>query len=387
MSGPRDGPLERPQQTGSGRRYRGSHWLSSPPAAASQHRRQQTLEWACGIHETITPHVFPTKPERLVRTPLCDLLGIEFPIIQAGMSIHTASDLVSAVSDSGGLGSLGCWRRSADDITKQVALIRERTPRPFALNHVVPALDEEAFAISLMLRPAAVTFALGDPGGLVQRAHDAGIKVIQQVTTVTQALQAADRKVDIIIAQGSEGGGYVGKVSALALIPQVIEAVRPLPVVASGGIADGRGLAAVLVLGAAGINIGTRFLASSEAPVNRAYKQMILEANAEDAVMAEFFNDINPNPGTHGYGSAVRSLRTSFIDKWQDRRNEVQRSLEDLRAEMLNATREGRVYELLAGAGQSAGLIHDIIPAGDIVRRIVLEARQALESANTYLRE
>ena len=111
-----------------------------------------------------------------MRTRLCDLLGIEFPIIQAGMSIHTGADLVAAVSNAGGLGSLGCWRRSADDVANQVSRVREKTRRPIALNHVVPDLDEAAFAVSLALRPAAISFALDDPGELVQRAHDAGIR-------------------------------------------------------------------------------------------------------------------------------------------------------------------------------------------------------------------
>ena len=275
-----------------------------------------------------------TRNGALMRTRLCDLLGIEFPIIQAGMSIHTGADLVAAVSNAGGLGSLGCWRRSADDVANQVSRVREKTRRPIALNHVVPDLDEAAFAVSLALRPAAISFALDDPGELVQRAHDAGIKVIQQVTTVDQARQAANRGVDIIIAQGDEGGGFVGQISALALIPQVIDAVRPLPVIASGGIADGRGLAAALTLGAAGINMGTRFLASNEALISEKYKQMIVSARAEDAVKAEFYNDINPIPGTRGYGTVVRSLRTPFIDEWQRRGKEATHRMDELRADL-----------------------------------------------------
>ncbi len=320
-----------------------------------------------------------------MRTRLCELLGIEFPIIQAGMSIFTSAELVAAVSNAGGLGSLGCWRRPLDDLARQLSLIRERTRRPFAVNHVVPALDEAAFAVTLATRPAVISLALGDPGHLVQRAHDAGILVVQQVTTVAQARQAAERGVDAIIAQGGEGGGFVGPVAALALIPQVVDAVRPLPVVAAGGIADGRGLAAALVLGAEGINVGTRFLASEEAPISLAWKRMIVDAAAEDAVRVEVLNDIDPMPGSYGYGTVARSLRTHFIDTWQERRDEAKHQAEHLRRELLAATQQGRVHELLPAAGQSAGLIRDIIPAGEIVRRIVEEARLALEHTNKRL--
>ena len=320
-----------------------------------------------------------------MRTRLCDLLGIDFPIIQAAMSIFGSAELVAAVSNAGGLGSLGCWRRPPDDVARQLSLIREQTGRPFAVNHVVPALDETAFDVTLRARPTAMSLALADPGPLVQRAHDAGILVMQQVTTVSQARQAADRGVDVIIAQGCEGGGYVGRVAALALIPQVVDAVRPLPVVAAGGIADGRGLAAALVLGAEGINVGTRFLASKEAPIDPVWKQMIVDAEAEDAVCVEALNDIIPMPGNYGYRTVNRSLRTPFIDTWQERRDEAKRRADDLRGQLLAAVQQGRVHELIPTAGQCAGLIHDIVSASNIVRRLVEEARAALEHTSKRL--
>lgn len=320
-----------------------------------------------------------------MRTRICELLGIDFPIIQAGMSIFTSAELVCAVSNAGGLGSLGCWRRAPDDLAKQLSLIRERTNRPFAINHVVPALDEVAFAMTLKARPALISLALGDPGELVKRAHDAGVKVMQQVTTVAQGRQAAERGVDIIVAQGNDGGGYVGPVAALALIPQVVDAVRPLPVVAAGGIADGRGLAAALVLGAEGINVGTRFLASEEAPISAAWKRSIVDASAEDAIRVEVLNDLMPMPGSFGYGTVLRSLRSSFIDTWLERRAEARHQSERLLAQLLELTQQGRIGEALPAAGQSSGLIRDIVPAGEIVRRIVEEARLALEETRKRL--
>lgn len=318
---------------------------------------------------------------QLLHTPLCDLIGIEFPIIQAGMGMGSSAELTVSVSNAGGLGSLGCFRRPPEDLEKQVSVIRERTNRPFAVNHLVAELDETTFAMTLAARPPVISFALGDPGELVKRAHDAGSLVVHQVTTVLQARQAVEHGVDVIIAQGSEAGGYVGAISTLALIPQVVDAVRPVPVVAAGGIADGRGLAATLMLGAVGVNVGTRFLASEEAQISPVWKQMIVDAAAEDAVKVEFLNDIMPSPGAYGYGTVLRSLRTPFIDTWQGRREEAKRDAERLRGEVLPVFKQLRIHELFPAAGQSAGLIHDIVPAGEIVRRIVSEARQALNRA------
>jgi enoyl-[acyl-carrier protein] reductase II len=249
------------------------------------------------------------------------------------------------------------------------------------MNHLVTELDETTFAMTLAAKPGVISLALGDPGELVKQAHDAASLVVHQVTTVLQARQAAERGVDVIIAQGGEAGGYGGAVAALALIPQVVDAVSPLPVVAAGGIADGRGLAAALVLGAVGINVGTRFLATVEAQVSPVWKQMIVDADAEDAVRVEVLNDIMPGPGSDGYGTALRALRTPWIDTWQQRRGEAKREAERLRTEVLPIFTQGRVHELFPAAGQSAGLIHDIVPAGEIMRRIVAEAQQALERA------
>lgn len=321
----------------------------------------------------------------MLRTPLCDLLGIEFPIIQAGMSRFTSAELVAAVSNAGGLGSLGCDLRSVDDIAIQLAQTRELTNRPFAVNHLLLTLNEEAFSLTLQARPPVISLAGSDPGDLVKRAHDAGILVIHQVHTVQQARLAAERGVDVIIAQGSEAGGHGGTVAALALIPQVVDAVSPLPVVAAGSMADGRGLAAALVLGAEGINVGTRFLASVEAPISQGWKQMIVEAPSEDAVKFDAWNDISPPPRSGGYGTVLRAIRTPFIDQWQQHRDEAKQEAERLRGEVLAAVQQGRLHELMPVAGQSAGLIRDILPAGEIVRRMVAEAQQALERSTKLL--
>jgi enoyl-[acyl-carrier protein] reductase II len=321
----------------------------------------------------------------VLHTPLCDLLGIEFPIIQAGMGMGSSAELAVAVSNAGGLGSLGCFRRPPEDVERQLSIIRQRTDRPFAVNHLVTELDETGFAMTLAAKPPVISFALGDPGELVKRAHDVGSLVVHQITTVPQASEAAERGVDVIIAQGGEAGGYVGAVATLALIPQVVDAVRPLPVVAAGGIADGRGLAAALVLGAVGVNVGTRFVASEEAQISPIWKQRVVDAAADDAVRVDVLNDVMPSPGAYGYGTVLRSLRTPWIDTWHERRDEARRDAERLRNEVLPVFKQMRIHELFPTAGQSAGLIGDIMPAGEIVRRMISEARQALERSGEFL--
>src|SRR3989442_7391257 len=185
----------------------------------------------------------------VVRTRLCELLGIEHPIIQAGMGIvHPAPALVAAVSNAGGLGSLGATGRSPSELREQIALIRERTSRPFAVNFLVSNCDEETLAAALEARPAVISFALGDPGDLVRPAHAACAPVVRQGHTGAQAIQASGRGGDELIATGGQAGGFGQFVGTLPPIPQGVEAVRPVPGVAAGGIGAGRGIAAVLLL-------------------------------------------------------------------------------------------------------------------------------------------
>ena len=320
----------------------------------------------------------------MLRTPVCEDLGIEVPIMQAAIWPATSPELVAAVSRAGGLGSIGSVFESAESVEKQVARVRELTDRPFAVNHVVPILDEEAFEATLEARPAVVSMALGDPGELVERAHAAGAKVIHQVHTVEQAHRVAGLGVDAVIAQGSEAGGQgmVLGVGAMALIPQVVDAVDPIPVLAAGGVADGRGLAAALVLGAQGANVGTRFLASDEASADDTWKRAIIQTKSEDVVRFKVFNEILPPRSDRAYETVPRVMRTAFVEKWQGRPEEASRQSERLRAELMSAIKERRPHELLPFTGQTAGMVHDVLPAAEIVRMMVAEAEQALERAN-----
>jgi enoyl-[acyl-carrier protein] reductase II len=204
--------------------------------------------------------------DAILRTRLCDLLGIDVPIILAPMGTCTSAELAAAVSNKGGLGGIGTLFRATAAVKRDIDAIRNLTGRPFAINHIPQTLDAKAFRYTLAVRPAVISFALSDPGELVKQAHGVGALTMLQVTTVTQAIRAADRGIDVIIAQGGEAGGYCGEVSTMSLVPQVVDAVSPIPVVAAGGIFDGRGIAAALMLGAVEVNMGTRFIASAEAP-------------------------------------------------------------------------------------------------------------------------
>ncbi|MBV8508022.1 MAG: nitronate monooxygenase [Alphaproteobacteria bacterium] len=318
----------------------------------------------------------------MLRTSLCDLLGIDLPIILAGMGAGaTSAEFAAAISNQGGLGSVGSLFRTSDAVKRDIDKLPTLTNRNFAINHIPQALDADAFRHTLQARPAVISFALDDPGDLIRQAHDVGSLVMVQVTTVGQAIQAADRGVDVIITQGGEAGGYTGTISTMALVPQVVDAVSPIPVVAAGGIYDGRGIAAAFMLGAVGVNIGTRFLASKEAPIDDDWKQAIIEAHSEDAVKAEVINDIIPVPGTIGYGTVGRTLRTPFLDEWSSKRDEARRNGERLWAEIAERIRRGRRRETLVWAGQTAGGVREVLSVAEIMRQLVDQAEAALARA------
>jgi enoyl-[acyl-carrier protein] reductase II len=317
----------------------------------------------------------------MLKTPLCDLFGIEVPIILAPMGTCTSAELAAAVSNEGGLGGVGSLFRTTAAIKRDIDMVRKLTSRPFAINHIPQTLDAEAFRYTLAARPAVVSFALGDPGDLVRQAHDVGSLVMLQVTTVGQAVEAAERGVDVIIAQGGEAGGYCGEVSTMTLVPQVVDAVSPIPVVAAGGIFDGRGIAAALMLGAVGVNLGTRFIASTEAPAPDEWKQAITAAKSEDAIKVDVLNDISPLPGTVGFHTVLRSLHTTFIDEWSAKREAARRDRDRLRDQIVSTTQAGRPHACLLTAGQTAGGINEVLSVGDIMRRLIAETEAALSRA------
>lgn len=313
-----------------------------------------------------------------LKTSVCDLLGIDVPIFQGPFGPWPVIELAAAVSNAGGLGSLGTALRSVAQLQDDISQVRERTKRPFVVNHTRRPFHEDLFAATLAAQPPIISMALGESDDLVQRAHDVGSLFMQQVTTVRQAVQAAEQGVDVIIAQGSEAGGFGGTVSLFALLPQVVDAVSPIPVIASGGIADGRGMAAAFILGAQGVNIGTRFLASTEAAIAAEWKEKIIAAESEDAVKIAFANAVFPPPSPGGYDSSPRSLRSDFVDRGHALGANFEQAAAQFRIEMAAAIEANRIHELAPLAGQTVGLIHDIRPAAMIMAQMVAEAEAAL---------
>ena len=315
----------------------------------------------------------------MIRTSICRLLDIEHPIALGGMGSATSPELVAAVSRAGGLGALGCHYLAPDQIRERTAAIRQQTNKAFGLNFLLFDTREDSFAAALDLRPAVMQFAWPRADQELKhwfgRAHDAGCKVTHMAGTVPEAVRAAEAGADIIIAQGTEGGGHVGWMASMPLIPMIVDAVAPIPVLAAGGFADGRGLVAALALGADGILLGTRFLATVESPLHPNFKQAIVDSDGHDTQLSEI-PDIAA--GLVWPGAMTRSRRNRFIERWAGRQWALRQHRAEALARLQAARKSGDVEEGPLSMGQDAGLIHDIVPAAEIVTRIAREAEQIL---------
>jgi NAD(P)H-dependent flavin oxidoreductase YrpB (nitropropane dioxygenase family) len=306
-------------------------------------------------------------------TPVCHLLRIAVPILQAGMATYTTPELVAAVSNAGGLGIIGGLGRTPDELRREIHEVRELTDRPFGVNHVVCRLDHAAVQVTLAQRVPVVSLAWGRAADITYQAHEAGLKVVHMVTTPEEAGLVASDGADVIIAQGTEGGGHVGSMSTLPLVPLVIDVVGGVPVLAAGGIADGRGVAAAIMLGAQGVLMGTRFLASPEARGRGRSKDVILNALGSQTVASKFYDEVM---GQVWPGALVRTINHPLVEEWAERPGEWALAADELRPSLEDALAAGD----LVLAGESSGLIHDIVPAGELVTRIARAAEALLES-------
>lgn len=317
-----------------------------------------------------------------IHTRVCDLLGIVHPIVLGGMGGGTSPELVAAVSNAGGLGTLGVSGRAPDDIIRSVAAIRQATDRPFGLNFLLFRYqpDDPAIAAALAARPPVVAYAWPwadqDLRPFIDMAHEAGAKVMVMVSVRGDAIRAVRAGADLIVAQGSEGGGHVGLMGTMPFVPMVVDDVAPTPVLAAGGIADGRGLVAALALGAEGVLLGTRFLATDEAPIAASYKQAILAADGQDTVLTEIPDLAS---GSTWPGAFARTWRNAFVERWSGREAELRRRRGEVAREIAADRAEGNATEVPLLFGQDAGLIDAILPAGEVVRRIVTEARDIID--------
>jgi enoyl-[acyl-carrier protein] reductase II len=322
----------------------------------------------------------------MLRTPLCDVLGIDVPVVLAPFGPWDQVALAAAVSNAGGLGSVGTAVRPVAELRRQWDQLAELTDRPFAVNHTGRPFDEAAFDATLDVRPRAISFHMGVPARHVARARAEGILWLQTVGDVESARRALDAGADVLIAQGGEAGGNSGWVASSVLVPAVVDIADGTPVVAAGGIADGRGIAAALALGAQGACLGTRFLATTEMTVDPAWKQRIVAASAEDAVKVDNAARVMP-PFTVpqiGRPYAPRALHTPLTDQLARDPDSVDAAA--VSRQLVAAVRRGGGHDLLPFAGQSVALIHDIVPVAVLMARLVAETETALARASEAVR-
>lgn len=309
------------------------------------------------------------------RTAVCELLGIEYPLIQGGMTYLANAELVAAVSNAGGLGILGTGNAPPDWVREQIDLTRMLTDKPFGVNVMLrsPFVDE---VIQLIVRAKipVVTTGGGDPGSYVSQLKSAGVKVMPVVSSAAAARRLEKLGADAVVAEGMESGGHVGEVATMALVPQVTDSVT-IPVVAAGGIADGRGLAAALALGAQAIQMGTRFICADECIAHPRFKRRILEANSRDAVVIG-------QPAGH----PVRCLENELTQEILASENGKDLLEKYFRAgKLYSGVIEGQVDNGFLMAGQSVGLVRETRPAKEIVEEVMAEAERAIVQISHYV--
>jgi len=313
-----------------------------------------------------------------MRTEICDLFGIEYPVIQGGMAWLGTAELASAVSNGGGLGIIGAGNAPPSWIREQIRATREWTSKPFALNIMLmtPFL-EEVIQVVLEEGVSIVTTGGGNPGVYIPTFKEAGIKVMPVVSSVALAKRLERAGADALVAEGLESGGHIGETATMALLPQVVDSVT-IPVVAAGGIGDGRGLAAALCLGAQGVQLGTRFVCAEECVAHPNFKRKVLEARDRSTVATGYAT-----------GHPVRCIENRLTRQFQalERGGASVEELELLGQGKLElAALDGDTEEGSVMAGQIAGLIADIKPAAAIIKEIVDQAESIIARlSNSYV--
>jgi len=301
---------------------------------------------------------------------ICQMLGIRYPILLGGMAHVSRAPLVAAVSEAGGLGVIGSGGMPPDLLVTQIAEVREKTNCPFGVNLMLmdPDIDEQV-EIVIRERVPMVTTGAGNPAKYIDRLKEAGIKVFPVVPAVSLAQRMERSGADGVIAEGTESGGHVGEVTTIVLVPQVVDAIS-IPVIAAGGIGDGRGLAAAIVLGAEGVQMGTRFLVSAEAPVHDNFKEAVLKANGRATIVTG-----------RSIGAPVRTLANKLSKQFARYEHEG-RPREEFEALAVGGLRravyDGDTESGSLMAGQISGLITEVKPVGTIIAEMVETARNLL---------
>lgn len=314
----------------------------------------------------------------MIHTPLCDLLGIEYPVFQGGMAWIADGKLAAAVSEGGGLGILAAGNAPADYVQEQIRIAKGLTHRPFGVNIMLmsPFADDVAQVVA-QEKVAVVTTGAGNPAKYMKLWQEAGIRVIPVVASVAMAKLMTRQGASALIAEGGESGGHVGELTTMVLVPQICDATN-LPVIAAGGIADGRGVAAAFMLGACGVQMGTRFLSAEECSIHPTYKERILKAN-----------DLCTMVTGKRLGHPVRSLRTAFA------RNYAKAEYGGVDDETLEAMGTGALRKAVENgdleegcflSGQVAAMVHKVQPAAEIVREVIEGAEPVLKGATKWVK-
>lgn len=347
-----------------------------------------------------------------LKTPICERIGIEHPVFQAGMGWVARAELAAAVSEAGGLGVLGAGSSmSADELRADIRRVRELTRKPFGVDILFATIGEAVelgvaapaagagrreepsdrqtvarytAAVQSMVdvvldeRVPVLISGLGSPAAVIPAARERGIIVMSVVGAVRHAEKAVADGVDAVIASGSDGGGHVGSVGTAALVPAVVDAVE-VPVIAGGGLADGRGLAAALALGAQGVWMGTRFIATPESISHANYKAKIVATSVAGTTVTRAHS-----------GKPCRLIANDFTKSWERRTSEIKpfpmQIMEVGHAASDAGRLQGDVENGVLPAGQSSGMIREVVPAGEVVRRTVAEALVALGRMQAYAR-
>lgn len=314
----------------------------------------------------------------MIKTVICDMLGIEYPIFQGGMAWIADGRLAAAVSEGGGLGIVAAGNSSAERVREQIRIAKSLTDKPFGLNIMLqsPHADEVAQMVAEE-KVAVVTTGAGNPAKYMAMWKEAGIKVIPVVASVAMAKLMTRVGATALIAEGGESGGHVGELTTMVLVPLICDATD-LPVIAAGGIADGRGVAAAFMLGACGVQVGTRFLSAEECNIHPNYKQMVLKAN-----------DLSTCVTGKRLGHPVRGLRTNFMRQYAKAEFSgiTDEELSGQAAGTLRlAVQEGDKDNGCFLCGQAAAMVHEIQPAAQIVKEIIEGAEPVLKGAMKWIK-
>ncbi|MBP6879328.1 MAG: nitronate monooxygenase [Phenylobacterium sp.] len=312
-----------------------------------------------------------------LHTPLCDLLGVKHPIMLAGMGGVSYAELAAAVSNAGGYGVLGMAGRNPDFIREEMRKVKSLTDKPFGVDLLAASPESLTASVEIIIEEGASSFVagLGVPMPIMEKLKKAGLKVMVVCGAVKHAVKAEQAGCDAVICQGGEGGGHTGLVGTMPLVAQAVEAVK-IPVVAAGGLYDGRGLAAALTLGATGVWMGTRFIASQEAHAGELYRQAILEAADEDTVRTRSYS-----------GKPMRVKKNPYVEEWETRPQDIQafpmQAMVSHQAGVMGGI-GGQIEGLdpdrsCFAMGQSAGGVHEVLPAATIVANLIKEAEAAID--------